>query len=323
MNKVLITGGAGFIGLSLAQRLLSDGVAIDLVDDFSRGQRDAALTAVSERPQVRCLTLDLAVPGATDVLDTDYDAIFHLAAILGVAKVIGQPYKTLTHNVVLTTEALRLAERQTDLKVFLFASTSEIYDGSLSAGLLTFPTAEDAPICVPAIDAPRTSYMLSKLYGEALVHHSGVPGVIIRPYNVYGPRMGTEHVVPEVMKRMHKAAAGSSIPIYSPTHSRTFCFVDDAVELVARLAGAPAAIGRAWNVGTDAPEYTIMELADIIRRVLGADVMLAQGGETAGSPVRRCPSMANTNALSGHHGRVSLEEGVERTYAWYKRHGFE
>src|SRR5262249_1810460 len=152
-------------------------------------------------------------PGATDVLDADYDAIFHFAAILGVDKVISRPYKTLTVNVNLTTEALRLAKRQTGLKVFLFASTSEVYAGSLSAGLLAFPTPEDAPICVPAIEAPRTSYMLSKLYGEALVRHAGVPSVIIRPHNVYGPRMGTEHVVPELMKRMHNAAGGSAIPI--------------------------------------------------------------------------------------------------------------
>jgi nucleoside-diphosphate-sugar epimerase len=322
VNKVLITGGAGFIGLSLARRLLLDDVAVDLVDDFSRGRRDAELIAVCERPRVRCLALDLSAPGATDVLDADYDAIFHFAAILGVARVVSRPYKTLTVNVDLTVEALRLARRQTGLKVFLFASTSEIHAGSLSAGLLTFPTPEDAPICVPAIEAPRTSYMLSKLYGEALVRHAGVPSVIIRPHNVYGPRMGTEHVVPELMKRMHSAAAGSTIPIYSPTHSRTFCFIDDAVEVVTRLARAQPAIGSTWNVGTEAPEYTINEVADIICRVLGVDVVLAQGDGTAGSPVRRSPSMIKTNSLTGYHGRVSLEEGVERTYAWYKRHGF-
>jgi nucleoside-diphosphate-sugar epimerase len=322
VKKVLITGGAGFIGLSLARRLALDDVAVDLVDDFSRGRRDPELTALFELPRVRCLALDLSAPGATDVLDADYDAIFHFAAILGVAKVISRPYETLTLNVDLTTEALRLAKRQTDLKVFLFASTSEVYAGTLSAGLLTFPTSEDAPICVVAIEAPRTCYMLSKLYGEALVRHAGVPSVIIRPHNVYGPRMGTDHVVPELMKRMHNAAAGSTIPIYSPTHSRTFCFIDDAVEVVIRLARSQPAIGGTWNVGTEAPEYTIAELADIIHRVLGVDVVLAQGDETAGSPVRRCPSMIKTNSLTGYHGRVSLEEGVERTYAWYKRHGF-
>jgi nucleoside-diphosphate-sugar epimerase len=274
VNKVLITGGAGFIGLSLARRLLLDDVAVDLLDNFSRGRRDASLTALCEQPRVRCLALDLSAPGATDVLDADYDAIFHFAAILGVAKVISHPYKTLTANVDLITEALRLAKRQTGLKVFLFASSSEIYAGSLSAGLLTFPTPEDAPICVPAIEAPRTSYMLSKLYGEALVRHAGIPSVIIRPHNVYGPRMGAEHVVPELMKRMHNAAAGSTIPIYSPTHSRTFCFIDDAVEVVTRLARAQPAIGGTWNVGTEAPEYAITEASSTSRPGVSTSVRL-------------------------------------------------
>jgi nucleoside-diphosphate-sugar epimerase len=322
VKKALITGGAGFIGLSLARRLLSQDVAVDFVDNFSRGQRDAELAAVAANPHLRCMTLDLSVPGVTDALDKDYDAIFHFAAILGVANVIGRAYDTLKLNVELTNEALRLARRQADLKVFLFASTSEIYAGSLLAGLLSFPTPENSTIALPALEAPRTSYMLSKLYGEALVHHARVPGVIIRPHNVYGERMGAEHVVPELMKRMREAAPGSRLPIYSPTHSRTFCFIDDAVELTARLARNPEAIGRAWNVGTEAPEYSIMQVAEIVRRIVGADVELIQAEETAGSPTRRCPSMTKTNALTGHHRRVSLEEGVEVTYAWYSRHGF-
>ena len=310
------------LGLSLARRLLSEDVAVDLVDNFSRGRRDAELAAVAAIPHIRCVTLDLSVPGATDALDKDYDAIFHFAAILGVANVIGRAYDTLKLNVELTNEALLFARRQADLKVFLFASTSEIYAGSLLAGLLSFPTPENSTIALPTLEAPRTSYMLSKLYGEALVHHAGVPGVIIRPHNVYGSRMGTEHVVPELMKRMRGAAPGSRLPIYSPTHSRTFCFIDDAVELTARLARKPEAIGRAWNVGTEAPEYTIMQVAEIVRRIVGADVELTQAEETAGSPARRCPSMTKTNTLTDHHRRVPLDEGVERTYAWYSRHGF-
>lgn len=322
MKKALITGGAGFIGLSLARRLLEEEVAVDLVDNFSRGPNDVELTAVAQRRHVRCLTLDLSVPGATDALDRDYDAIYHFAAIVGVSNVVARAYDTLKLNVELTTEALRLAKCQTDLKVFLFVSTSEIYAGSLLAGLLSFPTPENSTIALPALEAPRTSYMLSKLYGEALVHHAGVPAVIIRPHNVYGPRMGTEHVVPELIKRMRDAISGSRLPIYSPTHSRTFCFIDDAVELMARLARNPEATGQAWNIGTEAPEYPIMQVAEIVRRVIGADVELVPANDTAGSPTRRCPSMAKTNTATGHYARVSFEEGVDRTYAWYSRQVF-
>jgi UDP-glucose 4-epimerase len=264
----------------------------------------------------------LSVPGATDTLPDDYDAIFHFAALLGVANVILRPYDTLTLNVALTVEALRLARRQAGLKSFVFASTSEVYAGSHLAALLQFPTAEDSVIALPPLTAPRTSYMLSKLYGEALVLQSGVPAVIVRPHNVYGPRMGTEHVVPELMKRMREAGSGADLPIYSPGHSRTFCYVDDAVELIVRLASSPAAVGQAWNIGTESPEYTVMRVAEVVRGAVGADVRLVEGEETPGSPTRRCPSMTRTNEVTGYFTRTSLEEGVALTYSWYRQHVF-
>ncbi|MEO9188473.1 MAG: NAD(P)-dependent oxidoreductase [Acetobacteraceae bacterium] len=319
MRRVLVTGGAGFIGLSLARALSFDGIAVDLVDNFSRGKSDAELAAVTARPGVRCLTLDLRREGATDALDDNYDAIFHFAALLGVANVIGRPYETLALNVQLTVEALRLARRQKRLSCFLFASTSEVYAGSLLAGHLRFPTPEDAILSLPPLVEPRTSYMLSKLYGEALVRHAGVPGVIVRPHNVYGPRMGLEHVIPELMKRMRTASPGAALPIYSADHSRTFCYIDDAVALIRALAGNPDAEGGAWNVGCEEPEYKILDVAELIRRVLGAPAVLEPAAATAGSPTRRCPSMARTRALTGYQCAVSLEDGVARTYDWYAR----
>lgn len=319
MKKALITGGAGFIGLRIARRLLEAGVAVDLVDNFARGRDDEDLAAVRALPGARLIKLDLSVPGATDTLPHDYDAIFHFAALLGVANVILRPYDTLTLNVALTVEALRLARRQAGLKSFVFASTSEVYAGSHLAGLLQFPTAEDSVIALPPLTAPRTSYMLSKLYGEALVLQSGVPTVIVRPHNVYGPRMGTEHVVPELMKRMREAEPGSALPIYSSTHKRTFCYVDDAVELILRLSRTPVAVGQTWNIGSQAPEYMIMSVAEIIRDALNADVQLVAGEETPGSPTRRCPSMARTAEVTGYSAQIGLRQGIERTIAWYAR----
>lgn len=321
MRKVAITGGAGFIGLNLARALAAGGTQVDIIDNFARGRSDADFEAVRAMPGVRVITLNLGSPGATDELDDDYTSIVHLAALLGVANVIRNAYNTLVVNVQLTVEALRLAARQKSLQSFVFASTSEIYAGSLLAGLLSFPTPETSTLALPSLAAPRTSYMLSKLYGEAMCLQSGVPTVIVRPHNVYGPRMGLEHVVPELMKRMRSAAPGSAVPIYSPTHSRTFCYVDDAVEIILRLAASPDALGRAWNVGTESPEYTIIQVAEVVRRAVGADIELTGAEETAGSPTRRCPSMAASDALTGHRDRVSLEEGISKTLQWYHAAG--
>jgi len=322
MKTVLITGGAGFIGLSLARALAADGAAVHVLDNLSRGRDDAELAAFRAQPAAEVIQLDLAVEGATDKLAAHYDAILHFAAIVGVANVMDRPYETLTLNVALTREALRLARRQKKLRACVFASTSEVYAGSLAAGLLQFPTPEDSVIALAPLTSARSSYMLSKLYGEAMMCQAGVPYIIVRPHNVYGPRMGTQHVVPELMQRMHASKPGADIRIHSPRHTRTFCYIDDAVELIKRLVGSDAAVGKVWNVGTEAPEYPILEVAEIVRRTLGADVNLVRGDETAGSPARRCPSMARTNALTGYDRRVSLEDGVGRTWRWYAEHFF-
>ncbi len=321
-GDVLITGGAGFIGQALARRLVDGGARVTLIDDFSRGRRDADLEALCGRADVTAVTLDLLSDGAADALGRDFDTVVHLAARLGVANVIARPYETLTANVALTEAAIAVARRQDRLQTFVFASTSEVYAGSLFAGLLPFPTPETTTLALPDLAQPRTSYMLSKLYGEAMALQSGLPAVIVRPHNVYGPRMGVEHVVPELMKRMHAAAPGDTLEVFSPTHTRTFCYIDDATALIAGLMAEPAANGRAWNVGTQSPEVPILELAEQVRAAVGADVTLAGASDTAGSPSRRQPDMTATDALTGIVERVPLGEGVARTWAWYRRHVF-
>jgi UDP-glucose 4-epimerase len=322
MKKALITGGAGFIGFSLAKYLVNLGLEVELVDDFSRGRNDAALDAFCRQPGVRAIELDLSAPNSSDILDSDYSFIFHLAAIVGVKNVVRRSYDTLASNAVLTIEALRLARRQKNISSFVFASTSEVYSGSEFAGFLDFPTHEDSILALPALQLPRTTYMLSKIYGEALSLQSGIRSIIVRPHNVYGPRMGGDHVIPELFRRMQSAAPGAEIEVYSPHHSRTFCYIDDAVEMISRLAMNPAAAGGTWNIGTEAPEYEIMRVAEIIRDVIEVDVPLVPGPATAGSPTRRCPSMVPTNAMTGYYDRVSLREGIMKTWEWYREYEF-
>ncbi len=197
MSKALITGGGGFIGSHLARRLAGSGYHVDLLDNLSRGARDADLESLLERPEARLLERDLLEPAALDDLDTDYELIFHLAAIVGVANVLGAPYRVLRENVDLVSQLLDFAARQPRLERFVFASTSEVYAGTLRLSMLPIPTPEDVPIALPELKEARTSYLLSKLYGEALSLQSGLPVTVIRPHNVYGPRKGLSHVIPE------------------------------------------------------------------------------------------------------------------------------
>jgi UDP-glucose 4-epimerase len=317
LTRALITGGAGFIGLHLARRLVGEGWRIDLVDDFSRGASDAELAVLAERPEVGVFTRDLTRQDALDDIGQRYEYVFHLAAIVGVARVLDTPYQVLDANVAMTRNAISLARRQSSLKRFGFLSTSEVYAGSLERGELPLPTPESAPLALPRLSHPRTSYMLSKVYGEALCHHAGIPFTTFRPHNVYGPRMGLAHVIPELLERADRAPDGGKLEVYSANHRRTFCYVDDAVEMIVRAVASDACLGKTLNVGAQEPEISIGELAELVIATVGKSLTVVPGPPTQGSPVRRCPDMSRTAMLTGFNAAVGLEIGVQRTYEWY------
>jgi nucleoside-diphosphate-sugar epimerase len=322
-GRVLLTGGAGFIGVHLTRRLLDDGFAVDLVDNMSRGVEDEVVASLREDPGVSFHVADLRDPHALDGLGDDFTHVVHFAALLGVQNVIDRPSAVLRDNVTMVETMLDFSARQQHLERFVFPSTSEVYAGTQQHFTLPIPSAETTPLAVSPLDRPRTSYMLSKIYGEALVHHAGVPFTIVRPHNFYGPRMGLSHVVPQLLQRIFDAQDGDQLTVYSIDHSRTMCHIDDAVEYIARLMVADAATGGTFNVGVQAPEVTIGELAQVLCEVVGRDLEIVAGETTPGSPPRRCPDMNLTIEVTGHEPGVSLRDGVQRTFDWYRTHVFE
>lgn len=304
--------------MHLARRLVDDGWRVDLVDDFSRGAKDTDFARLTERDEVGVSSCDLTLPDALDDVGRDYDYVFHLAAIVGVGRVLEAPYEVLDANVAMTRSAISVARRQHALERFVFLSTSEVYAGSLERGELPVPTPESALLVVPELSRPRTSYMLSKLYSEALCHHAGTPFTIFRPHNVYGPRMGNAHVIPELLMRADQAPDGSELDVYSVDHRRTFCYVDDAVEMIVRALSSGASSGTTLNIGVEDPEVSIGELAELVIATVGKALTVVPRPPTPGSPVRRCPDMSMTTTLTGFKAAVDLETGVRRTYDWYR-----
>lgn len=321
--KALITGGAGFIGFHLANELIEHGYDVTLIDNFSRGVEDTFLMELEKNSHVSLISADLLSKEGVMELGTDFDYIYHFAAIIGVQNVLGNPYGVLKNNVELLINMIEFARMQKNLKRFVFTSTSEVYAGTLQYYGMQIPTSEATPLTVSPLENPRTSYMLSKIYGEALLRQSGIQFTIIRPHNFYGPRMGMSHVIPELLKKAYFAENGQGMEVYSVEHKRTFCYIQDAVIMIRMLAESEAAEGEAFNVGNEKPEVTIMEVAQNILDVVGRHLTIEAKPVTIGSPVRRCPSMKKTEACIGYTGKVTLKEGIQKSFDWYKKYVFD
>ncbi|MFC1606542.1 NAD-dependent epimerase/dehydratase family protein [Candidatus Latescibacterota bacterium] len=322
MKKALVTGGAGFIGLQLSKKLHESGCSVNIIDNFSRGVKDNELDAFIALDTVNVYDNELVNNPDLSGLGNSYDYIFHLAAIIGVSNVLKNPYHVLADNTMMLINMLEFAKRQSHLKRFIFTSTSEIYSGTLQHFTLPIPTPETTPLAITNLKQPRSSYMLSKIYGEALCHHSGLPFTIIRPHNIYGPRMGMAHVIPELLKKAHELPDGGELDVFSVKHSRTFCFIDDGVEMIVKSAEAPACEGEALNVGNQEPELPIRDVAQIVIDTVGKSLTIKAQPETPGSPSRRCPDMTKTGKLLGKTASVSIKQGIQKTYEWYEKNVF-
>lgn len=318
-RKILITGGAGFLGYHLAGELSScDENEVLLLDNFSRGQKDEDLERLAGRPNVTLVAGDVLDPSVFNRLGVGFDEIYHLAAILGVSNVVGRPHEVMRVNALALLNVLEWFSKGGAKKLF-FASTSEVYAWTQGFYPLPVPTPEDVPLALTDLKNPRSSYAASKIFGEEAVtaygHACGKPYVIVRYHNVYGPRMGYDHVIPQLYTR---ALGGQSpLVVYSADHRRAFCYVADAVEATILAMRHDAAGGQTFNVGNSAEEVTIKELAERLLYQAGLSLVIEPRPAAHDPIVRRCPNIDRARNLLGFKPRVSLEEGLKRTLAWY------
>jgi nucleoside-diphosphate-sugar epimerase len=311
--KALVLGGAGFIGVHTTRRLVADGHDVTVVDDFSRGRNDPELSELN----VPVISADLTDPRAFDAIPHGWDQVYMLAAVVGVRNVEKDPARVVRTNTLALLNTLDWL--QPGEKLF-FASTSEVYAGGVSAGIVPVPTPETVPLMIEDITAPRFAYAASKMLGEEAVVHMGrakdIPFVIGRFHNVYGPRMGADHVIPELSLRAIRRE--DPFKVFGTDQYRAFCYVDDAVEAMLSLMTSDKAAGEIVHIGNDSEETNIGDLTKLVLRVADHFPTLDVEDAPVGSVARRCPDLAKLRALTGFEPVVSLEEGVRRAFEWYR-----
>ncbi|WP_433556868.1 NAD-dependent epimerase/dehydratase family protein [Pseudonocardia xinjiangensis] len=316
-ERVLITGGAGFVGRHLARRLLDDGAEVVVLDDFSRGRADAGPDEGQRRADV--VEHDLTRPIPPGLLHGDFDTVYHLAAVVGVRRANENPSYVLRTNVLATLNLLDWCRLTSPATLFL-SSTSEVADGAMRMGLAPFPSPEDLPFVLAEPRAPRGSYALGKIVSETLFLQcdSRFRVRIGRYHNIYGPQMGYSHVIPEFIERALSGA--DPFAIHGDAQTRAFCYIDDAVDATIGLVRLDAPDPVVANIGNDREEIKIRDLADRVLALAKARPEIAVYDPPAGSPDRRLPELSELRRRIGYQPKVDLDTGLRATFDWYSRH---
>jgi nucleoside-diphosphate-sugar epimerase len=327
VKKILITGGAGFIGYHLAKHLQEDRQnSITIVDNLQRGKMDDDLRALLKKERILFVQADLTDQRFYDKLDRDFDHVYHLAAINGTKLFYEIPQEVLRINTMTLIYILEWIRGLKKKPKLCFTSSNEAYAGALEAfNKLPLPTPENVPLVISDTYNPRWSYGATKLVGELLVINYAktydFPAVIVRPHNFYGPRAGFDHVIPEFCQRIMKKV--EPFPIYGAYDTRTFCYIADAVKAMQVLMDSGKTNSQpieTVHIGST-DEIQMIDLAKKLFNVTGWSPKKLDIHESPpGSVKRRLADITKIKQLVGWTPDTGLAEGLRQTYDWYSLH---
>ncbi|MGI8973756.1 MAG: NAD-dependent epimerase/dehydratase family protein [Gaiella sp.] len=311
-KRIVITGGAGFIGTTLAHHLV-DANEVVAIDNL---HRDALTgTELLEHPNFRLVEGDVLDLERLIELTAGCTHLVHAAGIAGVDTVLESPVRTMRVNVVGTYNALEaaLATKDTVERVIEF-STSEVF------GQHAFNVSEGHVTTIGSVGEARWTYAVSKLAGEHMAHayhdELGLPAVSVRPFNIYGPgQIGGG----AIRAFIEAALAGADLTIHGDgSQIRAWTYVDDMVEGLLLVLEHENAVGQSFNIGNPRSAVTIFDLAQRIKRLSECP------GEIVFQPLHytdvelRIPNVTKARELLGFEARVELDDGLARTIAWYR-----
>jgi len=314
--RVLITGGAGFVGSHLAEALLDRGDEVHVLDDLSTGSIDN-VAHLKSNPKFR-YTIDTVTnePILAELIDR-CETVVHLAAAVGVKLIVESPVRTIETNVHGTEVVLKVASKKK--RLVLIASTSEVYGKSAKV-----PFSEEDDLVLGPTSKHRWAYACSKMIDEFLAlaywKERKLPVIIVRLFNTVGPRQTGQYgmVVPNFVRQ---ALANEPITVFGDgTQSRSFTYVGDVVRAMVALINEPRAIGQVFNIG-NGKEISIRDLALRIKELTGSaspvvTIPYDQAYEAGFEDMpRRVPDIAKIGALIGYAPTVELDEILTRVIA--------
>ena len=307
--RILITGGAGFVGSHLAEALLAARHDVFILDDLSTGSIDN-IAHLKGRTGFNYTIDTVFNDSLTAELVDRADVVFHLAAAVGVKLIVERPVHTIETNVHGTEVVLRHANKKK--KLVVIASTSEVYGKSANA-----PFHEDADLVLGATTRHRWAYACSKMLDEFLAlaywKERKLPVIVVRLFNTVGPRQTGQYgmVLPNFVRQ---ALAGQPITVFGDgTQSRSFTYVGDVVRALLALMHEPRAVGQVFNIG-NVEEISISQLAERVKAAAGSSspivtIPYEQAYEAGFEDMpRRVPDLAKIRAFVGYEPKVGLEE---------------
>jgi UDP-glucose 4-epimerase len=317
--KALLTGGAGFIGSHLAERLLAAGHEVVILDNLSTGSIDNIAHLKGTRGFSYCIDSVTNEPLLAELIDRS-DVVFHLAAAVGVKLIVEQPVQTIETNVHGTEVVLKHANKKK--KLVVIASTSEVYGKSADV-----PFREEADLVLGATMKHRWAYASSKIIDEFLAlaywKEKKLPIIIVRFFNTVGPRQTGRYgmVLPTFVRQ---ALLGHPITVFGDgSQSRSFTYVGDVVEALVALAQEPRAVGQVFNVGNTG-EVTIGDLALRVKALSGSQspiqyIPYDEAYEAGFEDMpRRVPDITKLRELIGYEPKLGLDDMIRRVIEHFR-----
>ena len=317
-QRIIVLGAAGFIGFHLSLELSKiKGVSLVIVDNHARGSNDIAYKNLSEMENVRAIDLDLSIESSYENLFQRGDYVINCAALNGTQNFYDFPVQVIRNSAMTSILAAEYGSK-IGINKYIYLGTPESYASGLELGIVTIPTPENVPLIIDSPLNIRWSYAASKTIGEvasmANLEQFGLNSIILRVHNIYGPRMGNNHVIPDLVEKF----INGNFEVHGVNETRAFMYIDDLIQILVKFIFETNEFkNRIFHIGSS-KETHILDLAKLIMNELKIEGDIIPVKNFTGSVLRRLPDTTLLNDYVSYK-ETELKSGIQKYIEWYKK----